>query len=99
MYKPLPKENNRRGGGTRDPMILWYAPEKKWVMVVYNQPPDGERSFFFFESKDLKNWTETSVLEDMYECPNLFELPVDGDSNKRRLGHMGLTYRVHDWTI
>ena len=84
MYKPLPKENNRRGGGTRDPMILWYAPEKKWVMVVYNQPPDGERSFFFFESKDLKNWTETSVLEDMYECPNLFELPVDGDSNKRR---------------
>ena len=26
MYKPLPKEDARRGGGTRDPMILWYAP-------------------------------------------------------------------------
>ena len=42
MYKPLPADAARRGGGTRDPMILWYAPEKKWVMVVYNQPPGGK---------------------------------------------------------
>ena len=84
MYKPLPKEDARRGGGTRDPMILWYAPEKKWVMVVFNQPPGGRNGFYFFESKDLKNWTETSVLEDMYECPNLFQLPVDGKKDDMR---------------
>lgn len=54
-------------------------------MVIYNkmQTPGAKQSFFFFESKDLKNWTETSVLEEMYECPNLFELPLDGDANKR----------------
>ena len=78
MYKPLPKEDSRRGGGTRDPMILWYAPEKKWVMVVYNQSA-GRNGFYFFESKDLKNWSEMSVLDDMYECPNLFQLSVDGN--------------------
>ena len=83
MYKPLPKEDSRRGGGTRDPMILWYAPEKKWVMVVYNQAA-GRNGFYFFESKDLKNWTETSVLDDMFECPNLFQLPVDGKKDDMR---------------
>jgi len=85
MYKPLPKEDIRRGDGSRDAMIRWYAPDKKWVMVIYNkmQTPGAKQSFFFFESRDLKTWTETSVLEDMYECPNLFELPVDGDASKR----------------
>ena len=84
MYKPLPKEDSRRGGGTRDPMIFWYAPEKKWVMVVFNEPPGGRWSFFFFESKDLKNWSEMSVLENMLECPNLFQIPVDGNKADMR---------------
>ncbi len=85
MYKALPKEDIRRGDGSRDAMIRWYAPDKKWVLVIYNkmQTPGAKQSFFFFESRDLKSWTETSVLEDMYECPNLFELPVDGEANKR----------------
>ena len=84
MYHPLPPDPRRRGGGTRDPMILWWEPEQKWVMVVYNHPPGSERSFFFFESKDLQSWAETSVMEGMYECPNLFQLPVDDDPAKRR---------------
>lgn len=84
MYKPLPAEASRRGGGTRDPMIIWYAPEKKWVMVVFNQPPGGKNGFYFFESKDLKNWAEMSVIEDMFECPNLFQLPVDGNKADMR---------------
>ncbi|MCX6880322.1 MAG: glycoside hydrolase family 32 protein [Verrucomicrobia bacterium] len=84
MYKPLPKEDARRGGGTRDPMILWYAPEKKWVMVVFNQPAGGKPGFYFFESRDLRNWTETGVLDDMFECPNLFQLPVDGKKDDMR---------------
>jgi fructan beta-fructosidase len=96
MYKPLPAEASRRGGGTRDPLTFWYAPEKKWVMVVYNQPPGGKNGFYFFESKDLKNWRETGVLEDMFECPNLFELPVDGNPADRRWVTWGsdTAYRV-----
>ena len=84
MYHPLPPQADRRGGGTRDPMILWWEPERKWVMVVYNRPPGGEHSFFFFSSKDLRSWHETGVLERMYECPNLFRLPVDGDPKRQR---------------
>jgi len=84
MYQALPKEDQRRGDGSRDAMIRWYAPEKKWVMVIYNkmQLPEAKRSFFFFDSKDLKSWNETGILEDMYECPNLLEMRLDGDAAK-----------------
>jgi sucrose-6-phosphate hydrolase SacC (GH32 family) len=99
MYKPLPKEDSRRGGGTRDPMILWYAPEKKWVMVVYNQSPGGRNGFHFFDSNDLKGWQETGVLEDMYECPNLFELPVDGNPANRRWVTWGSDTAYHIGTF
>ncbi len=84
MFKALPKEDNRRGDGSRDDMIRWYAPEKKWILLIYNKAPtpDAKRSFFFFESKDLKTWTETSVLENMYECPNFVQMPLDGNASK-----------------
>ena len=84
MFKALPKEEERRGDGSRDDMIRWYAPEKKWILLIYNkaQTPGAKRSFFFFESKDLKTWTETSVLENMYECPNFVQMPLDGNASK-----------------
>ncbi|HET6484988.1 MAG TPA: glycoside hydrolase family 32 protein, partial [Spirochaetia bacterium] len=84
MYVPLPAEAHRRGGGTRDPMILWWEPERKWVMIVYNHPPGGRPGFYFFESRDLTSWAETSVLEDQFECPNLVVLPVDGNPSDSR---------------
>ena len=84
LFKPLPKEDARHGSRTRDPMILWYAPEKKWVLVVYSQAPGRGNGFYFVESKDLKSWQETGVLDDMCECPILFELLVDGNPANRR---------------
>lgn len=72
----------------RDPKIFWYAPDQHWVMVVYDETPkkDGEspeseqRSFQIHISKDLKNWEYQSEIKGFYECPELFELPVDGNS-------------------
>jgi sucrose-6-phosphate hydrolase SacC (GH32 family) len=98
MYKPLPKEASRRGGGTRDRMILWYAPEKKWVLVVYNQA-GGRNGFYFYESKDLKSWQEMGVLQDMFECPNLFQLPVDGDPDRPKWVTWGFDTAYHVGTF
>jgi len=85
MYKPLPPEDSRRGGGTRDPSIFWYEPEKKWVMLLVNTPPEGNEGFYFFESRDLKNWKEISVFESSkLDCPNLFRIPVDGNKDDMR---------------
>lgn len=74
-------------GEFRDPKVFWYAPEAKWVMVVALAV---ERKVSFYSSPDLKTWTHlsdfgpTGAIGGVWECPDLFELPVDGDPNNTR---------------
>jgi sucrose-6-phosphate hydrolase SacC (GH32 family) len=65
----------------RDPKVFWYEPSQRWIMVTVLA---GSRRVRFFSSKDLKHW---DVLSDFgpegatggaWECPDLFELPVEG---------------------
>lgn len=71
----------------RDPKVFWYEPEGKWVMVVA-LPVD--RKVQLYESDDLKEWSLLSEFgpagapEGIWECPDLFELPVDGDPDDTR---------------
>jgi fructan beta-fructosidase len=69
-------------GGNRDPRVFWHEPTKKWVMVLYLD--DSEVGFF--TSDDLKDWTEhkQSRIKGFHECPELFELPVDGDADNMK---------------
>jgi fructan beta-fructosidase len=67
----------------RDPKILWYEPGQHWVMVVYHEEA-GKRWIAFYTSDDLKDWTYQSKNEGYFECPELFELPVDGNPNKKK---------------
>ena len=64
---------NKSENGSRDPCVIWYEPEQKWVMVIFGP---GNR---FFESKDLITWTELSKIDFGFECPDLVCLPLDGD--------------------
>ena len=61
----------------RDPKVIWHAPSRQWVMVLYLASND----FAFLTSTDLLHWTLRSRIDWWYssECPDLFELPVDGD--------------------
>ncbi|MFQ6132034.1 MAG: GH32 C-terminal domain-containing protein [Armatimonadota bacterium] len=67
----------------RDPKVIWYEPGGHWVMAVYDER-DGSRGIAFYSSPDLKDWQYQSRIEGYYECPELFELPVDGDENNRK---------------
>jgi fructan beta-fructosidase len=67
----------------RDPRLLWHAPTKQWVMAVYDEA-DGKRGIAFHTSPDLKAWQFRSRIDGFYECPDLFELPVDGDAGKTK---------------
>jgi fructan beta-fructosidase len=67
----------------RDPRLLWHGPSKRWVMAVYTEA-DGKRWIAFHTSADLKAWRYESRIEGYFECPDLFELPVDGDVKKTR---------------
>ena len=87
-YSGNPLVSLRGGGG--DPKVIWHEPTRQWIMVnarrlvpVTPGTPDwlkkSKCGFEFFTSPDLKNWTHQSRLEDYWECPELFELAVDGD--------------------
>ena len=67
-------EGNPVAGETRDPRVFWYEPNSEWVMALYKIA-----GISFFTSRDLKSWKEESHIKGFYECPDLFELPVDGD--------------------
>ena len=80
---PVVKHNGR------DPRLLWYEPAKEWVMAVYDedkqQPrPEEQRAIAFYTSPDLKHWTFLSRIPGFFECPDFFELPVDGNAANRR---------------
>ena len=64
---------------TRDPKVFWYAPTQRWVMVLFEK--DG---MSIFNSSDLKKWTRMSHLKGLFECPDFFELPIDGDRSRTK---------------
>ncbi len=64
---------------TRDPKVFWYEPGKHWVMVLNER--DGHS---IYNSNDLKNWTYESHITGFWECPELFEIPLDGNKNDTR---------------
>ena len=71
------------GPGNRDPKVFWHRPTQKWVMVLYV----GTRGHFvILGSNDLKTWERLSdiTFPDGHECPELFELPIDGDPDNTR---------------
>ena len=71
----------------RDPKIIWYGPGKHWVMAVYDEEGTGneqQRRIAFYTSTNLKEWTLQSKLDGYFECPEIFRLPVDGDTKNER---------------
>ena len=73
----------------RDPKMVWYAPDKKWVMALYLDGND----YALFTSPDLKQWKKLSDvhLPGDAECPNFFEIPVDGNRQDTRWVFFGAT--------
>lgn len=69
--------------GNRDPKVIWHEPTKQWVMTVYVELK-GVHTIHFYTSPDLKHWTYASKTDGFFECPDLFELPVDGDPAKKK---------------
>jgi fructan beta-fructosidase len=64
---------------TRDPKVFWYTPGKHWVMVLNER--DGHS---IYTSSNLKDWKYESHVTGFWECPELFELPVDGNPNNTK---------------
>lgn len=74
--------------GNRDPKVFWHEPTEQWVMTLYveEKAPSGQvvHTIRFLTSPDLKTWTSESTTEGFFECPDFFELPVDGDAANKK---------------
>jgi len=71
----------------RDPNVFWYAPLQFWLMVV---ALPTEHKIRFYKSLNLKNWKLLSefgnqgITTNIWECPFLVHLPVNGNSRNKK---------------
>ncbi len=71
----------------RDPTVFWYAPQQRWIMAVALAL---DKKIAFYASANLKQWTWLSEFgpagahEKAWECPDLVELPIDGDPARKK---------------
>lgn len=76
--------------GNRDPKVFWHEPTKKWVMVFYVEL-NKVHTIHFFTSPNLRDWSLTGTIAGgkgddhfLFECPDFFELPIDGDAANKK---------------
>jgi fructan beta-fructosidase len=71
----------------RDPKVFWHEVTQKWIMLTALSP---EHKLRFWGSTDLKHWTALSdfgpagAVGGVWECPDLFELPIEGEAGQAR---------------
>ena len=71
---PMPEGRN-----DRDAKVFWYKPDQSWRMILYES-----FSFVFYKSADLVHWERLGEIGGFHECPDLLDMPVDGDGNNRK---------------
>lgn len=71
----------------RDPKVIWYEPDKKWIMALYLQ----ENDFTLLASPNLKEWShlQTLTLPGCIECPDFFEISLENQPEISRWVFMG----------
>lgn len=71
----------------RDPNMFWNQDTKEWILVLAHAL---DHEMLIFTSPDMKKWTLQSAFgkglgaqDGVWECPDLFELPVAGSDEKK----------------
>ncbi len=79
----------------RDPKIIWYEPGQHWVLILYEEPLEegvgsgghGTAASFgyaIYTSPNLNRWIRQSFIPGWYECPELFEIDVEGQPGVKK---------------
>jgi sucrose-6-phosphate hydrolase SacC (GH32 family) len=67
-----------------DPKVFWHEPSKKWILITFLWPQD-QLTMRFLSSPDLKQWKPESTMPyESSECPDMFEMSIDGDPARRK---------------
>ncbi|WP_419874901.1 glycoside hydrolase family 32 protein [Candidatus Pristimantibacillus sp. PTI5] len=85
-YEGNPVLINEQITDFRDPKVFWHAANRKWVMVIA-----AADRIQIYHSTNLKDWNFESEFgasegshDGVWECPDLIELPVDGNTEQTK---------------
>jgi len=80
-YSDNPVLADSRFPDFRDPKVIWHKQTERWVMILA-----AGQTVRLYTSPNLRDWTFASEFGEgegahigVWECPDLFELAVDGD--------------------
>jgi sucrose-6-phosphate hydrolase SacC (GH32 family) len=74
----------------RDPKVFYHKPSKAWFMLLSLSANNSNREqarYGLFRARDLKSWELIQTFGPdgwFWECPDMFELPVDGDPTRSK---------------
>jgi sucrose-6-phosphate hydrolase SacC (GH32 family)/arylsulfatase A-like enzyme len=74
----------------RDPKVFFHQPTRSWIMALSLSRNNTDRenaTYGLFRSADLKSWELFQELGPgswYWECPDMFELPIDGDPARKK---------------
>lgn len=80
QYPPSPYHSQYKN--FRDPFVFWHDETQRWILVTTLAEL---HKLVLWTSRNLKDWSVLSefgpynAVGGVWECPNLFPLPVDGD--------------------
>jgi sucrose-6-phosphate hydrolase SacC (GH32 family) len=71
----------------RDPKVIWHEPSEQWILALYLDGND----YTLHSSKNLLDWSHIQdlTLQGVTECPDFFELAVDGKPDDSRWVYWG----------
>lgn len=77
-------------GDNRDPKVIWHEPSKQFVMALFLDKND----YALFGSKNLTEWNRLCdiPMAPSAECPDFFEMPVEGSLNETRFVFTGADF-------
>ncbi|MGE5557332.1 MAG: glycoside hydrolase family 32 protein [Bacillota bacterium] len=78
----------------RDPKVFWHTRSRRWIMAV------AGGKLRVYSSSNLLDWQFENINEGLEtECPDLFELPVDGGKSEHKwiLSGGGRWYMIGDF--
>lgn len=76
----IPAQKTFGSGHERDPKVFWYEQGKHWVMILHEA-----LNYSIYNSDNLKDWKyQSSIDSGFWECPELFQLAIDGDLNNKK---------------
>jgi levanase/fructan beta-fructosidase len=74
------------GGESRDPKVFYHTQSGKWILALYQTESNGTKTpgISFYNSSDLLRWNFSSHLEGFSECPDIFEVALEGSASEKK---------------